>query len=594
MILHEKLGLPQLLRLKMTGARAFYCHKSIMVRLFEKFGLSANVRKIDFGDVQVATHIRRNAYVSAEKMVGRTEMGVWTANVSRTLKVNFDLIAKRFLHEELYEKYQFIELALRYVGEHPDEQHAISVERSFLEPYEERLRLHPEVRIRRSSRWMGLPMLFAAPLLVRFLWKKDGIAGSKLFDGQVVCEIDGEEMYAMFSDIFEPISDKHFVIEKRRAGVFDAERLARLGITVLGLSKDDYDGLRVAAWSYIAHSLRHYADIPFDGASLINLLYSIIMGRSETIGGARNAFITYEHLVLAKLVRNEFLKMGGNKSIFISKNSGVTPRYYPEIFLNYDIVCATGQQDEETYRLRRATAGAFLRVDSYDRHRRLVVAGGECPRIARLKAFKGGSAAITILLPGICDATYNLEVKVLQLAQSISRHRDVKVFIRTKPVPPIPKYATFYATHTSGNDSLLLTASEYTLADFLGVTDLFVTTTSNSGFDMALSGGQVMFMDYMKDPDFSLAWSTVSEVVVAEEDALGVVLDWLDSPPQGPARERLATAMDRLTRFLGNQFPDFAAYQANLLSGLQRELHGHPAFAALPKAPRPLACPQTR
>lgn len=585
MIFYEQLGLLQLLRIKATGAAAFYCRKSIAVRLFEKFGLNADVRKIDFGDVQVVTQVRRNAYEFAEKVVDRTEMSPWTASVSRTLKVNFDLIAKRFFHEELYEKYQFIELMLRYIREHPDDQHAISLERAFVGPYEEILREVPEVCIRNSSRWLGLPMLFLAPLLVRFLWKKDGIAGNKIFEGKIVCEIDGEELYAMFSDIFESISDKQFVIEKRRAGVFGAERLERLGITVLGLSKGDYDGLRLAAWPYMVHSLRHYAGIPFGGAPLINLFYSIIMGKGETIGGTGNAFFTFEHLVLAKLARNEFLKVDGNKSIFVSKNSGVTPRYHPEIFLNYDIVCATGRQDEETYQLRRSTASAYLRVDSYDRHRRSPVVA-ECPRIARLKAFKGGSAAITILLPGVCDATYNQEVKLLQLAQSIARQRDVKVFIRTKPVPSVPKYADFYAVHTSGSDALLLTMAEHTLADFLGITDLFITTISNSGFDIALRGGQVMFMDFIKDPDFSLAWSTVSEVVVAEEDALIVVRDWLDSAPQGPARERLATAMDRLTRFLGNQFPDFSAYQANLLSGLQRELHGRPALVTLQESPR--------
>ena len=56
-----------------------------------------------------------------------------------------------------------------------------------------------------------------------------------------------------------------------------------------------------------------------------------------------------------------------------------------------------------------------------------------------------------------------------------------------------------------------------------------------------------------------------------------------------PTRQCYAAAMAQLTRFLGKKCPDSSAYQPNLLSCLQRELHDHPAYSALQEASHPLA-----
>ena len=127
-------------------------------------------------------------------------------------------------------------------------------------------------------------------------------------------------------------------------------------------------------------------------------------------------------------------------------------------------------------------------------------------------------------------------------------------------------------------ESILLTAGEYELWDFLEVTDLFITSISNSGFDLSLRGGQVMFVDYMKDPELSIVWSRIKEVVLAEHQAFDSARDWIDDSAEGPSRGQLRDHMRKMIAYLGYRFPDFDSYKNNLLSQLHGELGDHPAL----------------
>ncbi len=573
MVFCETLTAGQLLRLVVLQKSAFYGTPSLAARgviyLLGKLGIKAHARKLDFGDVQIAPNVRRRAYEAAELYLQRIEIQKWAAELSGIFSVDYELIARKFFFDELYLKYEFLELALRCALENPGDRHVMYADWQFLEPYQRQLEAQFDVR----NIWR-LPLasltIMVLPMFLKYFFARNGVIENPVFHNRIVCEVDGEKTYEMFESLFRSCPAREFVIERRNAGEFSEARRRELHITVLGLTKEDYLGLRAGVYRYIACCLRHYGDVSRYGARLFRIFYTFILGKAETIRGTDNQFVTYEHLVTSKAVRNELLRAARNRSILVPMNAHATPRYYhSEIFVNYDVMCAAGKHTEDLYRKRRAITKEFLPTGSYDNHRRTTWMHGKAERIARLRAFKGDAVAVTIVSPGICDPTYSHELRLMNLARELSKQDGVKVFIRTKPVPLVSKYAEFYETQTAGHDSILLTAFDHELFDFLDVTDLFVTSISNAACDVALCGAQVMFIDYMKDPELFLYWSVINEVVLTEEESLGAIMAWIRDSGCGRSRETLRKNMDKLISYLGYQFPDFEAYRTNLLQQLK-------------------------
>jgi hypothetical protein len=577
----ERLTAMRLLRLALARKPAFYGTKSIAARALERLlatcGVSTDIRKLDFGDVEIAPHIRRRAYETAERYLDRLHIRAWADDVSGILSIDCELIARKFFFDELYLKYEFLEIALRYALEHPDETHVMYADRQFLEPYHEQIEAQFTVRQIARLGPLGFVTILLLPLFLRYLWRRDGIDEKAVFHNQIVCEIDSEKIYEMFDNLFQSCPSRAFVIERRNIGEFSEARRRELHITSLGLTREDYLFLRAAVYRYIGCCMRHYGDVSRYGGQLFGIFYTFVLGRAETIRGTDNRFVTHEHLFTTKAVRNEFLRTAGNTSIFVPMNAHASPQFFhSEIFINYDVMCAAGKHTEDLYRKRRAVTRTFPPTGSYDNHRRTTWVHDKAERIARLNAFKGDAIAVTIVSPGICDPTYSHELKLMKLARELSKEEGVKVIIRTKPWPPLPKYAAFYETQTAGHESILLTGSDYELFDFPEVTDLFVTSISNAACDMALCDGQVMFVDYMQDPDLFLYWSVIGEALLTEEGAFAAIMAWVRDAGSGYARLTLRKHMEKLTSYLGYRFPSFDAYRANLL----RQLHLEAACSA--------------
>lgn len=574
MIYYEKLRWGQLLYLLATRKRALYGSKSIAVRCVErvlgKLHITANAGKIDFGDIQSAPNVRRRAYQEAESRLDSINLKQWAGEVSSLLSIDFELIVKKFFFDLLYVKYEFIELALRYALEHPSDSHIIYIDEQFSEPCKPKLAKYFTVRSMKSRGSLYCFSILLLPVFLRYFKSKYAVAGSVSFNGRLVCEVDGEKTYEMFSSIFESCPSKAFVVENRNAREFSEERLRELQISILGLTEDGYRYLHDAVYKYVACCFRHFEATSIYGGQLFKLFYVLMLGKAETIQGEGNSFVTYEHLITTKAARNEFLKSGGNASIFVPLNAHATQRYFhSEIFINYDVMCSAGKHIEDLYERKRSLTKVFLPTGSYTNHRGSVQVGDKAERIARLKAFKGDSIALTIVSPGICDPTYSHEVKLIRLACELSRQKGVRVFVRLKPVPPVPKYADFYDVHTGGCDSIMLTSSEYELFDFLEVSDLFITSMSNAACDLALCGGQVVFIDYMKDPDLFLYWSECKEVVLAEDESFDAIMKWVRDGEAGSVRAKHKEDMNKLIGYLGYHFPTFDAYKENLLRQLQ-------------------------
>jgi hypothetical protein len=588
MIFIEKLKLFSFLRLLCTGQEVRYGTRSFGARTVAKvaagFGLSINARKIDFCDVLVARNIRRNAYRAAELCIEILPGKGWADSLSPVLKVNFWLIVQKFIFDELYFKFEFVEMALRFAEENPNEAHAITVDKEYLGPYVARLNSNFALNYSRNTTGFGLCAILLLPLFVEYFWWKKGEAGKLRHDNCIVCEVDGEKTLEMFSSIFSNVAPGKlaFVIEQRNSASFDEARLQKLGIGVLGLRNDGVRYLRQVVWKYISQSFFHIDAVRNFGSRLFWIFYVLMRGRADVIEGSGNAYCTYEHLELPKTVRNEFLKSAENKTIFIPMNAHVTPQYYhAEIKVNYDVMCSAGQHTEFLYRKKHALTDVYLPTGSYDSHRGSVQLSDKSERLARLKAFKEDFVAITIVSPGICDPTYGHEVKLMRLACLLSNTPGVRVFVRLKPVPPEPKYADFYEKHTAGCPNVLLTSGEYELFDFLEISDLVVTSISNAAYDLAQAGAQVMFVDYLKDPDLTLAWSAVEGVLLSEHSALPTILKWIDNDQQ--FRAVWAGKMTIFSEYIGFQFPDFEAYRSNLLTQLSSVNLGGRLFDSAPQ-----------
>jgi hypothetical protein len=578
MIFYETLQFSHVIKLAINRRKAYFNKKSTSLRIIERFICNfsdkIDIVKLSFGDIQIATDIRKNAYLNAHSAIDSVRYANLSHEASLLFGINFQLIAKKFFFDELYTKYEFLELAMRCVAEHSGKANIFYVDSQFIQPYIERLENYGKIYLLKRFNYLCFIFsLFTAPLGLLLYWKMTVTKKSLSFDNEILCCIDGESTYEMFNSIFGQYPKVSYLIEKHNLREFSSERLKELNIHTLGLTREGYLYLKKRIFNYIHLCLKYHADIARYGDAVIFLFYSVMKGRAEGPHGKGNILCIFEHLVTIKAVRNEFLRSEGSLSCFISKNIySPSPYLHSEIFTNYDIVCASGKQTKELYQKQMSLTKVFLPTGAYDIHRRVINRVDKNKRIDSLKTFKSNAQAVTILSPGICDPTYSHEIKLMKLAQKLSSQNGIKVFVRLKPVPLIPKYAGFYSHYIQGQDSIMLTSQEYELFDFLEISDLFITSISTSACDVAMCGGQVMFIDFMKDPDLFLYWTVVSDIILNEENAFEKIMLWLNDKKGEQVRSSHAETMKRLTDYIGYRFPDFESYKANLLAQLQKHV----------------------
>lgn len=585
MIFLEKLKLTDVARLALTRQTALYGVKSLGARfagtVLERLGLQVRAQRIDFGELEAATGIRGNAYRAAEAALERLPGERWALALAPALGIDFWLIVRKYFFDELYLRFEFIEMALRYATEHRDEAHAIRVDPEYLGDYAGPLSRHFALRYAGNASVLGVGTLLLLPLFVEYFWRRKGLSGELRLDNQVVCEVDGDKTLEMFSSLFAgEASDRlAFVVERRNAtGFNEAHKVA-----VLGLRREGLSFLRRTVWTYLFRSVEHLSEIARFGSRLFRIFYVIMLGRADAISGSGNLYCTYEHLITTKAVRNEFLKAAGNKTVFVPMNAHVTPQYFhSEIFVNYDVMCAAGPHIETLYRRRRALTRLYPRTGSYESHRGATGLEDRARRVARLEAFKGESVAVTIISPGMADATLGIEVKLMRLARALSKIRGVKVLVRLKPVPLPAKYASFYAQHTAGCENILLTGAEYELFDFCDLSDLVVTSISNAAFDLAQAGAQAMFIDYLKDPELQLCLSAVPGVLLSEEESLSTIEDWILDRDQ--ARHKWKEKMKDFSAHISYRHRDFESYRRNFRAQISGVRANHPPPFLIAKA----------
>ncbi len=574
MLFVEQLSIWKYISILHKKQRCVYYKKSFAFRVVNKYFLKerfgSQIERSDFHLVEYTTDIRKNAYDKAYLQLRSIQIPKWSSSIASLFSIDFDLICKKYFFDELYLKYEFIEIAKRYKNENPDEECFIAIRKKYSDPYFNDLN---EFEFKSSvfspERLLFFLSLLFIPILLLYYFKRYKSETELYYEKQIVCLIDEYSTLRMFSDIFKDFSNTSFVIEKHNASAFSINEKRKFKIAVLGLSMQSYQYIKRRVWRYIKNTIFFASEMAEHGLAALNLFNILLKAKGETINGNNNMFVTYEHLVTIKAARNEFLATQKSISVFIPKNAYTATQYFhSEIFINYSIMCSAGQHTIDLLKKKLAKTDIFLHVGSYDNHRGIVNIDGVAQRLKKIKEFKGTDKLITIISPGICDPTLRHEIKLMRLAQNLSNVSGIKVIIRTKPVDPISKYKGFYELYVNGFENILLTHKEHDLFDFLEYTDLFVTSISNAGSDIALSGGNVMFINFTKDSDFFLFWRKLPQIVQDESNVLDKIVALVKHEEDDDVKDIQKKAVLQLVDYIGYRFVDFTSYKENLLRQL--------------------------
>ena len=251
---YETFGLRDWLSQRFAGGRVFFNQKSRPVRFVEAAMKLAGLRfaeatELATGSISVATGLRQAAWDNARaalEKIGIQEWQ-WTREVSELFAIDFALIVEKYYFDELYRKYIFIELALAYCKLNPAFDCRLSLDARFLEPYANRVSGIGNLGIRRDWSFLAfIQGLLLIPALLLFHRWNSGADAAPAYAGEVVCQVDDQSTYEMFSSIFGQSRRIRYVVERHNAAkYFDGEALRSLGIEILGLTGAGFSQL---AW----------------------------------------------------------------------------------------------------------------------------------------------------------------------------------------------------------------------------------------------------------------------------------------------------------------------------------------------------------
>lgn len=568
---HECLGLIGLIVALLKKRTTFYSTQSLPLRLvlkFFRFDLGGHIRTIWYGDLAKSTGIRKAAYECALKKIDEINPDHWNLNLRGLLQIDGELIAQKFLLDFLFKKYEFYGISAQYALEHPDCSFGMVVDPLFLD---ETLIQRGGAKIVKSTvfhRVEFIAGILAIPFFLLLFYRKNRKNDEIIPDNSIACEVDGRRIYDMFHDLLGVSRNLYFVIQRGYLKNFTHEEIQKLGLSVHGLSQDDYIKLKAVARGFWVQAIRNFVKVSSYGMLLFDLYKTVAHGVLLTINSRGGVYLTFEHMSTTKAVRNELLRVAGNKSIFVPYNVYAVDHYYaPEYQYNYDILCSPGELLERIYMLQKARTKIIFPTGSYSPHKKSQDSDGVQMRVKQLQEFKGTSTAITILSSGIQDETLSAEVRLMALACKLAEEPGVKVFVRPKPVEPPAKYANFFVDAVGHSKSILVTNKDYDLFDFLSVTDLFVTVWSSSAVDLCVAGGSFFSVNFWDDKDIYLWQTAVDGVYLEESAAFDSIMGWVRDAPRG-ARAEHQQRMSNLSSLISYKFKDFDSYKDNLWTQL--------------------------
>ena len=567
-----------LIYLIITNKSGFYDKKSKLLQILEsllKFNVYEYARRISWGDLKVSTGIRKNAYEAAQLDLKFFNSKGFDNGFLSLKSINRKLILEKIFFQNRYNLHEFYGMASQFAEESESPYIKIYIDNIGIESilrnteFSKKLVKVSQFNLRRLSFILGI---LIAPVYILNLIKENFYKDSICYKNAIICEVDQSDTYKMFSELFSDRKNVFFVAQKHYLQYLTESEIADGSIAIKGISLATAKKIKNVLREYLFFCICNIFSASNYGWLYFDFLKTIARGYLLTIDAKDSAYLTFEHLDSEKAVRNELLRLNNNKSIFVAKNNYITSRYFASEFkLNYDILCSPCYCQELVYKLQNAETKLVLQTGSYDSHAALVRDIDFENRIDRLKKFKGNSIAITICSNGIMDETIRGEIGLMRLAYRLVQESNVKVFIRQKPSPLPLKYRNFYNETSLYSNSIMLTGKEFLLSDFLGVTDLFLTSSSSSVTDLCPAGAEFFCIDFWRDRDQFLWQTIVDGIFLSEVDAFDVIMRWInDSSHEN--RISHSKKMQELRKVIAYQHHNFDDYKKNFLKLLGQHL----------------------
>lgn len=525
------------------------------------------VDRIYYGDIECSTGIRRSAYQQGLESIARHALPL--CRLDPGFPADMDLLASKFLLDDLFSRYEFQAIAMQFARENPGKDVSLFADADLFPPMGFAVAGMP-VYEQRKLQWLHyLAGLFIAPLYLVALIGKHMVSTLPSHGaGQVLCEVDSMPIVDMFRNLLEPEYTPTFFIQAHYLKNFSTDDASQLGLLVHGIGKAKRKRLFLLLRSWLRLALSDALRLSRGGVLFFDFFKSLAQGILITPEARGCTFLTFEHMSTVKAVRNELLRATGNTSVFVPFNAYAIDHFFvPEYRYNYDVLCSPCELLEQVYRLQRAATPVMLRTGAYSPHRQVLQDSDAGKRQACLAAFKGECIAITILSAGAVLGAASGERKLICLARELAAQLGVKVFIRQKPTAPEPRYASLYSEGVKGEPNILLTHAEYKLFDFLSVTDIFITSISSSAVDLCSAGANFFAVDFWHDRDLYLWQTEVEGVFIQPEQALDIIMRWVKDEPPG-TRERHHERMDALRRLIAYEAGSFEAFR----QGFQEQL----------------------
>jgi hypothetical protein len=525
------------------------------------------VDRFYYGDIQQSTGIRRRAYQHGVNTIASQVMPLQKLDPGFT--ADMDLLASKFLLDELFLRNEFQAMARQYASENLHQTVVLVADVGLFPPLEAEgsgLAVRGQRRLQWPHYFLGLAI---APFYLLHLLHRKSAGGQSLpARGQVLCEVDSMPVVDMFRELLEPEYAPLFFIQPHYLQHFSAEQASRLSLHVHGVDPIKCVRLKTLLRNWLRLAVSGAPSLMAGGVLFFDFFKTLAQGILYTPVAKGCTYLTFEHMSTVKAVRNELLRATGNTSVFVPFNAYAIDHYFvPEFRYNYDLLCSPGPLLELVYSMQQAATRTVLQTGAYSPHRKVASDDSAAEeRQAQLAAFKGNCVAITILSAGVLPGTLSSEQRLLALARELASHAGVKVFIRQKPVPLEQRYAGFFDC-VKNEPAIMLTHAEYKLFDFLPVTDIFVTSNSSSAVDLCGAGGDFFAVDFWNDRDLYLWQTKVDGVFVAQEEATSAIISWVQDDPPG-SRARHHQRMDALRSLISYSAGSFEAYRYRLQAQL--------------------------
>lgn len=524
------------------------------------------LRRLEIGALQHATGLRQEAYEAAEQSVVDLGCRTWLDRVRNIFDgLDVELLVEKLFFEARYDSYLFCRLCMQLALENPKRIiHCVldDPDDTFIKKLEQRNVPKLQILVRKSNSilWyvgsiLALPLLLIFHL-IRYVRRRtlDGT-------GLIICSVDDPSSLQMMEDIFNKESNVRYAIEPQYYSSFRQNH----PISLFALKFSSWNRYLKLLPAYVLATLREWRTLQGLGTLPFYFFHLLLKAEAITPTGMCMCVITTGHLTLERSARNELLRIRGSASINISKNSYVTYRQFPaEWKMNYNVFAAAGQHALDLYQNKHSLSSLIL-TGCYDVHRPTMGdTEAALMRQRTLNKIQSGAKLVVILSPGVCDETLSHELRLMLLATRVAQLPNTRVIVRRKPGELATGYETFYTNALHSAPEVLVTTEEFDLFDFIGPTDLFVTSISTSACDIALRGGKVLFIDFMQTPDIYIPWIKFPSIVSSEATALENIEAYLAESLERSCDSGIAQVNKKFAEYIGCKFEGFSEYRTHL------------------------------